>query len=277
MKIVHKEILKYKILHFLATIVDPEGNHDENTIVAAICQKFELDIHRKEEYFRLNNKLSQFVTTKRERVLFLEIPVIGFIRVWKEFTMLSYKESSREINSLAIIEVNNKEIESKNWEEDKMLEYKDNIEVMFGHKDKVLCWPDIFNICWILFEKGSKDQARSTFLQACESLYDKYDDKGEKGSRITYWAKWIKSKWDDYLWDKFDSNTDTLYCLGLREFISRNITSWLEGSDLHYSKINIFTDTHGIAIDEFNKLEESLVEYIRKTWVLQENTVKRKH
>ena len=264
----HAELLKTPILHFFAGIIDPEGEHDVETVVKAICKKFKLK--KDMSYAQLNNALLAEVKDERKRDLYVEVPVYGIIRLYKEYTLISYNGHTAEHSTCAVLEVNSREVEHRRgWDEDKMYEFRLSIEALYDVRHKSMSWPDIFELCWSMLEKGGKDQSRSSFLHACESLAKKNDDGTDYGGRISKYARWVKTKWDDYLWGKYESNADVNYCLGLREFIMRNIEAWLEGEEMHHAELRVYTDDHHLAVKEFAALRESEVDYGIKSHIFR--------
>jgi hypothetical protein len=262
-KVVHHELFKYPVLRFFANIIDPEGEHETETIITAICEKFTEPVPSSDTYFSLNNRLAVHIKSERKKELFVEVPVYGFIRVWKEYSTMYYKEYSYNFSEMAIIEVNSKEIDIRNgWDEEKMLTFKDAILTMYDAAHKENCWPDIFEQSWVMFEKGSKDGARDAFRNACERLSQENDDGTCLGERMTKYALFVKGKWDNYLWEEDENNVDSKFALGLQSFIARNLEAWLQGNDMHHAQIRVYTPMHEEAVKMFSSFEEAMVLYM---------------
>jgi hypothetical protein len=266
----HISLKGYPVLYFFANIVDPEGRFGVDDIVKTVCTKFELDLPNTEHgYSTLNNKLIKFVENEYVRELFFELPIYGFVRVYKEYRLLKYKEHTMNFNYYTELQVNTNHTERKSgWDDDKMNHFKD---VMFALYDKDehrhIIWMDIFDACWLIFDKGSKDNARNTFERTIELLINKLEDDKENnttGNLYKKYAYFIKEKWDEYLWSKYNAeiiqNTD--YWLGLQEFINRNVESWLDGLDNHVISCRIYTDEHDDICKQFNLIKESSI----KVW-----------
>jgi hypothetical protein len=251
-------------LYFMACIVDPECKHSQDEIVHAVIKKFDFK-NDVTEINQINGHLSKIIVTEDKKDLFLELAVTGFIRIWKKYKLLTYKEYEMEVNVYSTIEVNSKEVETKQgWDEESMLSLKESLITLYSIEEKTLSWSQVFEQCWKMFEKGSRSDALKEFSWACDKLVENDDSEIDIADKYTIWAKWIKSKWDEYLWEKHESNAKTEYVLGIKEFISRNLDSWMNGKENHAVKIKVYSDEHEEAINYFYIIEEKIIAYIRQ-------------
>jgi hypothetical protein len=255
-------------LHFFANIVDPDEKHDNDIVCKAIIEKFDLNTENT-NFHTINGLLSKHVSVEKVRTIIFELPFIGFIKVYKEYKKLTYKDHAGECDVYSIIEVNSKEIEViKGYNEEKILQFKDYIETLYSSEsNKNLSWSDVFELCWSMFPKGNKIEAMKEFSNACECFTRKDDTELEAYEKYSIYAKWIKSKWDAYLWEKHETEQKHEYCLGLKEFITRNLNSWLEKEENQIVRINVYTDEHEFAVISFINMQEPSVKYaIKSIW-----------
>ena len=260
-KLLKREALsKVPFFAFMANIIDPESTHELETIAAALIDKFNFKA-KPENIHTINNLLSQHIEVENKKELFVELPVYGFIRIYKVYKLFKYKEHTFETDLYSVVEINSKEIDSRRgFDVEKMMALKDTLEVLYSTRElKGLSWSDVFELCWKMFEKGNRSDALKAFHDACEELVNNDDSEDDIADKFTHWAKWIKIKWDYYLWEKHESNMNTDFVLGIREFINRNLQSWIENKEMHKIKINVYSYEHDLAIDYFNSLEEEAI------------------
>lgn len=252
------------LLAFMASVIDPNEEHSIDDVCKALIEKFKLNA-KPDNHFTVNNLLFSIVQIEKKKDLFLEIPIYGFIRIYKEYRLLKYKDHVGESDVYSTIEVNSKEIEVKHgFDEEKMLRLKESLETLYTTESNLhLSWSDVFELCWKMFEKGNRYDALSTFHHACEQLVAQDEGNEDIAEKYSFWAKWIKIKWDYYLWEKHEDNTKYEYCLSIKEFISRNLQSWLDNKEMHTPKINVYSNEHEIAVESFLSLEESQVLYVK--------------
>lgn len=258
----------FPVLKFFASFLDPEQEEDPTSIVASLCEEFSMPCptdHR--GWATVNNALSEHISKEHKKELYFEIAVDGVLRVWRQFQELTYTAKDGEnykgkSGEVTVWEVNGREIKFQNgWDDYEMWEYKDAMLALFDQVEHVgRSWPDYFNQCWAVFDKGSKDQSRDAFNNTCERLWDKFDKHehsiSDMGSRMSHWARFIQARWCDYIWNKYEEGKDSTYWLGLKEFILRNRDTWLEGKEVHFTECRVYTDTHVTALEEYAKMFE---------------------
>lgn len=257
-----EDLEKVPLFSFFADIVDPEKNHSVDEIAESLILKFKLSSNAKNIH-SINVQLLSFVEVEKKRDLVFEIPVTGFIRVYKEYKKVTYNEHSSEIDVYSIIEVNSREVdEKKGFDEEKMLRLKDYLLTMYDVKNnESLSWSDIFQQCWDMFPKGSRTDCLKEFHDACELLVNNDESEKPLYEKYTEYAMWVKVKWDNYLWEKHEENCKFEFCLGMKEFIKRNIESWVNSGEDVRPKIKVYSQEHELAVDEFNNLEDSATIY----------------
>lgn len=274
---IHQDLKNLPILHFFACIVDPNGEHQAEDVVTALCEKFSIKQETKDNYHRISNALAMHVTVKEKHEMYFELPVYGYIRLWHNYHEITYKEHVGRMYESAVLEVNSNEIEMrKGWDDKEMENFKNTMLTLYSINKLSQSWPDIFDACWIVFDKGSKDNARDIFIKACEKLVSKWHGKEIEdnpdfnyGNSISKAAYFIKERWDTYLWDKKDSSEleDNTYWLGLQEFINRNISAWLDGMNFFKAQCRIYTDEHNTAVEYFKSINEPVYLYhINSIW-----------
>jgi hypothetical protein len=260
-----EQLKKVPLLAFMASVIDSETEYGIEDVCKALIEKFKLKANP-DNLHTINSQLISIVSIEKKKDLFLELPIYGFIRIYKEYRLLKYKDHVGESDVYSTIEVNSKEIEIKRgFDTEKMLKLKDSLEVLYNaDSNTFLSWSDVFDQCWKMFEKGNKYDALSCFHDACEklTLYNEMDEI-DTAEKFSFWAKWIKIKWDYYLWEKHEEGTRFEFCLGIKEFISRNLQSWLENKEMHTPKINVYSNEHEIAVEEFLNVEETQILYIK--------------
>jgi hypothetical protein len=256
--------MKVPLLAFMANVIDPEEEHNLEDVCKALIEKFKLSA-KVDSLHTINSQLISVVSIEKKKDLFLELPIYGFIRIYKEYRLLKYKDHVGESDVYSIIEVNSKEIELKRgFNIEKMLKLKDSLETLYNANSNIfLSWSDVFDQCWKMFEKGNKYDALREFHDACDKLSLQDDTDIDTADKFSFWAKWIKIKWDYYLWEKHEEGTRFEFCLGIKEFISRNVQSWLDNKEMHTPKINVYSNEHEIAVEEFLSVEESQVLYVK--------------
>lgn len=255
---------KVPFFAFMVNIIDPEEENELEDIASAVIDKFNLKA-KPNNFHTINSLVAKHVDVESRKDLFVELPVYGFIRIYKVYKLLKYKEHTFETDIYSLIEVNSKEIDTRpGFDNEKMLALKDTLEVLYSSREKeYMSWSDIFELCWKMFEKGNRSDALKAFHDACEELINNDENSIDEdiAHKFTHWAKWIKIKWDYYLWEKHEANTNTDFVLGLREFINRNLQSWIENREMHKIKINVYSYEHDLAIDYFNSIEEPYLYY----------------
>jgi hypothetical protein len=258
-----EQLKRVPLLAFMASVIDPEEEHSLEDVCKALIEKFKLTATA-DSLHTINSQLISVIHIEKKKDLFLELSVYGFIRIYKEYRLLKYKDHVGEADVYSVIEVNSKEIEVKrDFDTEKMLKLKDSLEALYStNSNIVLSWSDVFDQCWKMFEKGNKYDALREFHDACDQLSLQDSSEIEIAYKFSFWAKWIKIKWDYYLWERHEEKTKFEYCLGIKEFISRNLQSWLENKEMHTPKNNVYSNEHEIAVEEFLNVEESQVLYV---------------
>lgn len=262
----HISLKGYPVLFFFANIVDPDEKFGVDDIVKALCNKFDIEPPNTEYgYSTLNNKLIKFVENEQVRELFFQLPLYGFVRVYKEYRVLKYKEHKMEFNYFTELQINTNHTEVKRgWDEDKMNHFKDTLFTLYDkEQEDNVSWTDVFNACWVLLEKGNIDNARNIFIRAIELLIKQHEENSTLSypKQCTKYAYFIKEKWDEYLWSKNEQDTlhITEYWLGLQEFINRNLDAWIDRLENHVVMCRIYTDEHESISKEFNMLNEQYI------------------
>ena len=269
---------KYTILRLLANVIDPDEEHDEKEIIAAIAEKFEVE-YEEDKYFyaRLQNQLvpvwykNKWIKS-HDKVVF-EIPLVGSIRVIKTYKSYLYQKDGEDKvyrlihNARAILEVNGHQVESRPYHEKKLKEIEGEIRTLFEKYEDPDGFDDYFYMIEAVFNKGNN--SLDVYRSACRELSQHYinsveedeDENPEWAEVMTVQGRFIFDRYMEYLWAQEEDQKPLQYRLGINSFIHKNIQSWLDG-DMHFSlKCNLYTDDHKSAVEIF-KAREGEGEYL---------------
>lgn len=268
----HKGLVLFPMVRLLAGIIDPEEKEDVEDIKAAICEKFDIEYADDKGFiYRLQNALAMVWRKSKQsedrRDILFEVPIIGSIRLIKTYMLYYYiKGGVRyevEHHPTAVIEVNNRIIESRVWDDSKMTELEGEIRTMFERYNDADDYSEYFYMIEAVFKKGNMDI--SIFRSACDQLTEEIyqSDEVDYPEAMTMSGKFIFDRYMDYLWGMEDESRPNVYRLGINNFIHQNLPHWLNGSDSFKLKCNIYADEHKQVVEMF-KAKESHSQYLHK-------------
>lgn len=265
----HLSLKRNNALYFMSIIVDEKAEHKTEDVVMSICQKF--DIPYSENYSIVESQLYSYLSKNFDVAEITEsywkAQIEGIVEILYTYLQYRYVSSDNkeylyrcfEISSLM---VNENKVEEDDWNQKKIDNFIDDVEVLFSIKSSDLKdYHDVFDIAWNRFEKGDKWKTRDQMMHASFMMCDQRPDDFSKEyyDALLNGSLFITKKWFLYLWECKEKNTPEDYIMSLKTFITKNQESWATNKHDHVVHNKIYTTEHEEIRKSFAK--EQLIFY----------------
>lgn len=260
----HETLKAHPSVYLLSMVIDPMGVHPLEDVLHAIAEKFETKYIEtsKTGIIALNNtvsaKLRQMGNQKHHTVLWWSLPIEGVVEIYKDYWEVTWEKDdhtySYQYFEVARVMVNSEEMELESifWNEDKMLSFRAEMEVMFSTQGGTASnINEYFEQAWGRLEKGSWGDTwnvySSVVLQLVNKFYELKEHSKEWFDALHEKAHWVNMQWYRYLWEQKRANKQEAYILGLQSFINRHKEAWLMG-DTGEVMLKIYTPEHEVIL-----------------------------
>lgn len=259
------KLQRYPCLKLLVGIIDPDQEHPLQHSIKAVCEKFGYPYKESTNQFAiLNNKL---ITVFRKNngiehcvETIFEMPFIGLVSMLKTYYKYSYTTESGDTHSTtymetAVLEINGRVIESREWDDDKCAELEGKMRSLVDNYNSPKNYMEYFFMAKDVFDRGNP--SLDMFRDACRKIAR---GRGVDESIQKDWvqglkdaSKFIFDQYMQYLWGEEQENKDVQYRKGLNTFIKEHLPHWVKDEDYEL-RCYIYTEDHEKLTDTF--LEE---------------------